>query len=32
MNKGTMTVRDQYETFSIWKGNQRGSSMISTGM
>ena len=32
MRSGTITVRDQYETFSRWKGNQRGNSMISTGM
>ena len=29
---GTRTVRDQYDTLSIWNGNQPGSSMISTGM
>src|SRR5438128_12104267 len=28
---GTMTVRLQYEILSRWNGNQRGSSMISTG-
>ena len=32
MNSGTITVRDQYDTLSRWNGNQRGSSMISTGM
>ncbi len=29
---GTMTVRLQYEILSRWIGNQRGSSMISTGI
>ena len=29
---GTITVRPQYEILSMWNGNQRGSSMISTGM
>ncbi len=29
---GTMTVRLQYEILSRWNGNQRGSSMISTGI
>ncbi len=32
MNSGTITVRDQYDTLSMLKGNQRGISMISTGM
>ena len=27
-----MTVRAQYEILSRWNGNQRGSSMISTGI
>ena len=27
-----MTVRAQYDTLSRWNGNQRGSSMISTGI
>ena len=27
-----MTVRLQYEILSRWNGNQRGSSMISTGI
>ena len=31
-SSGTRTVRDQYEIFSMWKGNQAGSSMISTGI
>ena len=26
------TVRAQYDTFDRWNGNQRGSSMISTGI
>ena len=29
---GTSTVRDQYEILLRWNGNQRGSSMISTGI
>ena len=29
---GTITVRAQYEILSRWNGNQRGSSMISTGI
>ena len=31
-SSGTITVRDQYDTLLRWKGNQRGSSMISTGI
>ncbi len=31
-SSGTMTVRAQYDTLSRWKGNHRGSSMISTGI
>ena len=31
-NSGTITVRDQYDTLLMWKGNHFGSSMISTGM
>src|SRR3546814_7807249 len=31
-SSGAITVRDQYDTFDRWKGNQRGSSMISTGI
>ena len=31
-SSGTMTVRLQYDILSIWNGNQRGSSMISTGI
>ena len=27
-----MVVRDQYDTLLRWKGNQRGRSMISTGI
>ncbi len=29
---GTITVRAQYEIFDRWNGNQRGSSMTSTGI
>jgi hypothetical protein len=32
IRSGAITVRDQYETFDRWKGDQRGSSMISTGI
>ena len=32
IRSGTITVRDQYETLPIWKGDQRGSNMISTGI
>ena len=31
-SSGTITVRLQYEILSRWNGNQRGSSMISTGI
>ena len=31
-SSGTITVRDQYDTLVRWNGNQRGSSMISTGI
>ena len=31
-SSGTSTVRAQYDTFERWNGNQRGSSIISTGI
>ena len=31
-SSGTITVRDQYDTFERWKKNQRGRCMISTGI
>src|SRR6185312_14777636 len=31
-SNGTITVRDQYDTFVRWNGNQRGKRMISTGI
>ncbi len=31
-SSGAITVRDQYDTLVRWNGNQRGSSMISTGI
>ena len=31
-SSGTITVRLQYEILSRWNGNQRGNSMISTGI
>ena len=32
INKGTITVRDQYATLSKWNGNQLGNNIISTGI
>jgi hypothetical protein len=29
---GIITVRDQYDTFEMWNGNQRGRCISSTGM
>ncbi len=31
-SSGTITVRAQYDILDRWNGNQRGSSMISTGI
>jgi hypothetical protein len=32
ISSGAITVRDQYDTFHMFTGNQRGISMSSTGM